>query len=242
MQIGKVIAVSAIVAVLTLLGLVYGLGMDTIDAFYIAFTVGSAAAAAVALSEREANLGVVSSATALLIVLGLLGPYLGLSTAFVFKGQTYTIEVPVEYIPWIMIGIVGIFAVGYAAGANVGRLGLWTLGTILSLFWFTVTDTTAQVLLACIVGVIAATPLLYEKPVRGSPMLLAALAAPVPAARTEITFDLSQVNYFGMLFVPVVLFLALDPFNVIENRMVRELSSVAVLILVFIQVLSVVMA
>ena len=50
------------------------------------------------------------------------------------------------------------------------------------------------------------------------------------------------MNYFGMLFVPVVLFLALDPFNVIENRMVRELSSVAVLILVFIQVLSVVMA
>ena len=240
MQIGKVIAASAIAAVLTLLALVYCLGMRPIDAFYVAFTIGSATAAAVALSAREANIGTVASAAALLIVLGLLGPYLGLSTAFVFKGQTYTIEVPVEYIPWIMIGIVGIFAVGYAAGANVARLGLWTLGAMLSFFWFTVTDATAQVLLACMIGIIAAVPLLQERPRTSA--LLAALAAPVPAARTEITFDLSQVNYFGMLFVPVVLFLALDPFNVIENRMVRELSSVAVLILVFIQVLSVVLA
>ena len=241
-SVGKVIAASAIAAVLTLLALVYCLGMRPIDAFYVAFTIGSATAAAVALSAREANIGTVASAAALLIVLGLLGPYLGLSSAFVFKGQTYTIEVPVEYVPWIMIGIIGIFAIGYAAGANVGRLGLWTLGAMLSFFWFTVTDAAAQVLLACIVGVIAAIPLLSEKPSRGSPMLLAALAAPVPAARTEITFDLSQVNYFGMLITPILLFLALDPFNVIENRAVRELSSVAVLILVFIQVLSVVMA
>jgi len=233
-SVGRTVAFAAIAAVLTLLGLVYGLGMETMDAFYIAFTIGSATAAAVALSEREANFGVVASAAALLILLAIAGPYLGLSAVLVFKGQTYTIELPVEYIPWIMIGFIGVFAIGYAVGANVGKLGLWVLGSIISMFWFAVTDVTSQVILACIVAVIAAVPLMRgQKPATG---LLAAAA--LPAARTEVTFDLSQVNYFGMLFMPIMLFIAIDPFDVIKNKTVKDLASIVVLFLVFIQLLS----
>jgi len=236
---GKTIAFSALVAVLTLLGLVYGLNMPTIDAFYIAFTVGSAAAAAVALTQREANYGVVASAAALLLLLAIAGPYLGLQSILVFKGQTYTFELPIEYIPWIMLGFVAIFGVGYAVGADVGRLGLWVLGSMLSIFWFAVTDVTSQVILACLVGIISAVPLLKaERPSPASFLAVAPVAMVSPAARTEITFDLSQVNYFGMLLAPVLLFVALDPFRVIENRTVRELSSVVMLFLVFIQLLS----
>mgnify|MGYP000209180548 CR=1 FL=1 len=238
-SLGKTIAISALAAVLTLLGLVYGLNMEPIDAFYISFTIGSATAAAVALSQREANLGVVASAAALLILLAVAGPYLGLQSILVFRTQTTVVEIPAEMIPWIMVGFVAIFAVGYAMGASVGRLALWCLGSMLSMFWFAVTDVASQVILACIVAVIAAVPLLKQEPRARYTGLLA--AAILPAARTEITFDFTQINYFGMLFTPVVLFVALDPFDVIRNRLAREIASVIVLFLVFLQVLSAVL-
>jgi len=242
-RVGMIVAVSAIAAIVTLLGLVYGLGMETVDAFYISFTVGAAAAAAVALTEREANLGVVASAAALLLMLGILGPYLGLTSAFVFKGQTYEIAIPTEYIPWIMLGLVGVFVIGYAVGADVGRLGLWVLGSILAMFWFTVTDVTSQVILSCLIAIIAAVPLLKKEARAGGYLLAAAIIPASPlAGRTQITFDLTQVNYFGMLVTPVLLFLALDPFNVIENRKIEEICSVIVLFLAFLQLLSAVLA
>jgi len=234
---GRTIGFAVLAAVITMFALIYALGLEPIEAFYLSFTIGSATAAAVALSEREANIGTVASAISLLLLLALAGPYLGLHAVFVFKTQTTTISIPIEIIPWIMMGVVAIFAVGYAVGANVGRLGLWTLGTVLSLFWFTVSDVTGQVLLACIVGVIAAVPLLTTQSRPSTPLFMVAM---LPVARNEITFDLSQVNYLGMLLSPILLFVALDPFNAF-SKVVRELGSVVTLFLVFLQVLSAVL-
>jgi len=234
---GITIAAAVVAAVATFLGLVYGLGMETMDAFYVAFTIGSAAAAAAAFTQKEANIGVVASAAALLMLIGLAGPYLGLQAILVFRTQTTTVYIPVEMLPWIMIGFIAFFAVGYVIGANVGRLALWTLGSILAMFWFAVTDPTAQVIIACIVALIAAVPLLSRQPAYGTLLSVAIL----PSARTQIEFDFTQVNYFGMLFTPLILFVALDPFNVVRNRVWRDLASVIVIFVAFLQVLSAVL-
>jgi len=236
-SVGRTIAFAAIAAILTLLGLVYGLGMDPMDAFYIAFTIGSATAAAVALTGREANIGTVASAAALLLLLGLAGPYLGLSAILTFKTETTTVYVPIEFLPWIALGLLAVFAVGYALGAPVGRLALWVLGSVLAVFWFAVTDPTSQVVISCLVALIAAVPLLRSSPASASGLLGAAVAI-VPSSRTQVVFDLSQANAVGMMMVPLVLFAALDPFGIIQEKRIQELASVIVIFIAFLQVLS----
>jgi len=235
-SVGRTIAFAAIAAILTLLGLIYGLGMDPMDAFYIAFTIGSATAAAVALTEREANIGTVASAAALLLLLGLAGPYLGLSAILTFKTETTTVYVPIEFLPWIALGLLAIFVVGYALGAPVGRLALWVLGSVLAVFWFAVTEPTSQVVIACLIALIAAVPLLRASPSTATTGLL--VGAVLPAGRTQVVFDLSQANVVGMMLIPLILFVALDPFNVIRERRIQELASVVVIFIAFLQVLT----
>jgi len=243
MRVGRVIAAASLAAIFALLSLVYIVKMDIMDAFYIAFTFGSTVAAIVSLSEREQSLGTAASFVALVMFLGLVAPYLGLKSVIIFRTATAQVVIPVELIPWLSLIAVMFFAVGAFLGADVGRLGLFVLGVLLSLFWFSVTGP-VRVLVSTLVAIIAAIPLIKAEEKR-APRFLAAAPMIVPAMdlsnRAAYIVDLSSVNAAAVLITPILLFIALDPFDIVRGkneRTIEGLASVAVLFLVFLQMLS----
>jgi len=243
MNVWKVVLGAALGAILALLALVYIVGMDVMDAFYVAFTFGSVVAAIIGLGEKEQNIGTVAAFSALVLLLGLFGSYLPLKSMIVIRTISGEIALPIEFLPWIGLGVIAFFAVGVFLGADVGRLGLFTLGVLLSMTWFVV-DGTMKVLVSTLVAIIAAIPLIKAES-RRAPMFLAA-APLVPAIdlsnRAAYVVDLSGINTIAMIVTPILLFIALDPFDIIRGpheKTVEGLGSVAVLALSFLQMLSV---
>lgn len=234
-RLGLLILASSLAAIVTML-VMTNVGFSLHEAFYVAFTMGSTVAAIIAMTQREVNIGTVAAFAALILVLAFLSPYLGFSSAIVFKTAMGEVVILTEYIPWIALGIVAFFVVMAFMGANVTRLGLWSLGTLLTLLFYSVTDTMARILISTMVALIVAIPLLQEKPRESA--LLAAAVVPI-GARKAVVIDLTSVNVYAMALMPLLMFVALDPFNVIRRRIYRDLAAVLVLFVVFLQVLDV---
>ena len=243
MRIGTVLLLASLSAILALVALVNIVHMDLMDAFYIAFTLGSTVSAILAMTEKEANIGTVAGFTALVLMIALFGPYLGLKSLIVFRTQAGEITIPIEFIPYLMLGLIAFFAVGALLKANIARLGLYVLSIMLSFVWFTVSDSFAKVLIATTVGLIASLPLLAS---RKPSSFMALSIIPTSIAlnnRTSIVVDLSGVNAGAMLLMPLLMFIALDPFDIIKGPSedkIEGLASIAVLMLVFLQLLSLV--
>jgi len=239
MSVARVIAAGAVGAILTFLALIYVLGLDKIDAFYIAFTLASTISAIVAMSEKEISVGTVAGFVALILLLGLVGPYICLKTVIVMRISGYVVSIPTEYIPYISLGVVGLFVAGVVLGADIGRLGLFVLGCILYLSTFVVGDAYIKVLIMSIIGLIAGIPLV--KPQKEVKFL--ALMSLAVADRRAIIIDLSAIQTAGVLILPVLLFIALDPFNIIKGRgegTIEGLASISVLTIVLLQMISVI--
>lgn len=235
-RLGLLILASAVAAIVTMLVMTY-VGFSLHEAFYVAFTMGSTVAAIIAMTQREVNIGTVAAFAALILVMAFLSPYLGFSSAVVFKTAAGEIVIYTEYIPWIALGVIAFFVAMAFLGADVTRMGLWTLGTLLTLMFYSVTDATVKILISTMVALIVAIPLLQEQPSRRAPYFLA--AAPIVGARKAVVVDLTTVNAYTMAFMPLLMFIALDPFRLIKRRIYRDLAAVLVLFVVFLQVLDV---
>jgi len=239
----KVVLAGSLSAVVALLALIHVLNMELMDAFYIAFTLSSTVSAIVALSEKETNIGTVAGFTALLLFIGIIAPYLGLKSVLVFRTAYGQITIPIEFIPYIALAVVALFAVVVLLGGSVARTGLFTIGTLLSLAWFVVTDPYVKILVSTLIGVIAFIPLLQKEEVRvGGRMLLLTAVGYIPITeRTQIVIDLKGISSYGVIVTPLLLFIALDPLNLLRGRggrVIEQLASVAILLLVFLQMIS----
>lgn len=236
---GKAAALSAVAAGLSFV-LLYLLApsLDIGTMLFISLGLASSVGAIVAM-DRGGDVGEVAGFVVLLLLLFFSGWLLPSKSAMVFvlpSNQFVVIDVWV--LPLLLIGIVVLFALVKHFGGDVARFGLWMLTAFLTLAYFAVPDVTARILIAAVEALIVFLPATHEyKPSR----LFAAAAIPTLAAYDKVlTVDLSEVNVYAAYLIPVLTFVALDPFNRV-NRAYRSLAALIVLMIVFLQVLSMVL-
>jgi hypothetical protein len=236
---GRAAALSAIAAGLGFI-LLYLLApsLDLGTMLFISLGLASSVGAITAM-DRGGEVGEVVGFTVLLLLLFFSSWLLPSRTAIVFAlPSNQVVVIDVWVLPLLLIGIVVLFALVKYFGGDVARFGLWVISVALTLAYFTYSDVVARTLIAAIQALIVFLPATHEyKPLA---KLFAVAAAPALAAYDKVlTIDLTEVNVYAAYLIPVLAFVALDPFNKI-NRTYRSLAALIVLMIVFLQVLDVV--
>jgi hypothetical protein len=237
---GKAAALSAIAAGLSFV-LLYLLApsLDLGTMLFISLGLASSVGA-IAAMDRGEDIGGVVGFVVLLLLLFFSGWLLPSKSAIVFAlPSNQVVVIDVWVLPLLLIGIVVLFALVKYFGGDVARFGLWLLTAVLTLAYFAIPDVTARILIAAVEALIVFLPATHEyKP---SARLFAAAPLPALAAYDKVlTIDLTGVNVYAAYLIPVLTFVALDPFNKV-NRAYRSLAALVVLMIVFLQVLGVVL-
>jgi hypothetical protein len=238
---GKVVALSGIAAAasfILLYLLVPGLDMGTV--LFVSLGLASSVGAIVAMDKGE-DIGEVVGFAVLLLILFFGGWLLPSRTAVVFAlPNNQLVVLDVWTLPLVFLGLVALFGIVKYLGGDLARFGLWIIVVALTLAYYQVADVTARILIAAMQAMILFIPVTREETkVLG---LHAAAAIPALAAYDRVlTIDLTQVNVYAALLVPVLAFIALDPFRKIPSNY-RALAAIVVLMLVFLQVISLAMA
>jgi hypothetical protein len=232
---GRAAAAAAVAAVASFALLYLLTDLDIATILFIGLGLASSVGAVVAIDKGE-SIGQISGFAALLLMLFVFGQYLPRSAVVFALPSSQAVVIDVWTLPLIMLGVVLMFAIVKYVGGDVSRFGLWLISVALTLAYFTYSDVVARTLIAAIQALIVFLPVAqgYEKA-----RLLA--AAPVVAGYDKVlVVDLSNVNVYAAYLIPVLTFVALDPFNKV-NRAYRSLAALIVLMLVFLQVLGVVL-
>jgi hypothetical protein len=237
---GRAAALSAIAAGLSFI-LLYLLApsLDIGTMLFISLGLASSVGAITAM-DRGGDVGEVVGFAVLLLLLFFSGWLLPSRSAIVFAlPSNQVVVIDVWVLPLLLIGIVVLFALVKYFGGDVARFGLWLLTAVLTLAYFAIPDVTAKILIAAVEALIVFLPATHEyKP---SAKLFAVAAAPALAAYDKVlAIDLTEVNVYAAYLIPVLAFVALDPFNKV-NRTYRSLAALIVLMIVFLQVLGVVL-
>lgn len=219
----------------------YYVGFSTGEAFYLGFTFASTVGAIVAISEKEQSLLEVTAFGALLLVLAIL-PYLsGIApSTLTIITPTAQITIPTNTIPWICLGLVGFLAVSVAVGADAGAMGLWILSVILVVLYYVITEPVTKLFSIIMVAIIASYPMLRTIPTGGKYGLLG--LGLLPVSKTEFVVDLSTINPYAVMILPIMTFLSLDPFNAIKNRLVKDIGAVLATFVVLLHVIDMFLA
>ena len=238
---GKAIALSGIAAALSfilLYMLVPGLDMGTV--LFISLGLASSVGAIVAMDRGE-SIGEVVGFVVLLLLLFFSGWLLPSRSAIVFAlPNNQAVVVDVWTLPLLFLGLVALFGLVKYLGGDLARFGLWILTVALTLAYFAVADVTARILIAAMQALIVFLPATQEH--KPSAKLYAVAPLPVLTAYDKtITIDLTGVNVYATYLMPVLAFVALDPFNKVPKNY-RSLAALVVLMIVFLQVVSMVMA
>jgi hypothetical protein len=237
---GRAVALSAIATGLSFI-LLYLLApsLDLGTMLFISLGLASSVGAITAM-DRGSDVGEVVGFAVLLLLLFFSGWLLPSKSAIVFAlPSNQVVVIDVWALPLLLIGIVVLFALVKYFGGDVARFGLWLLTAVLTLAYFAIPDVTARILIAAVEALIVFLPATHEyKP---SAKLFAVAAAPALVAYDKVlVIDLTEVNAYAAYLIPVLAFVALDPFNKV-NRTYRSLAALIVLMLVFLQVLGVVL-
>lgn len=233
----KAIAIGFATGLIVYLAMTMVFGLGLADSMFIALTIATAAASAIALSEREANLGVVAAFAAISIVASLLRFTGFVSTsAILVKLPNADIYIPTDLLPYLALALVGLLGVARALDWSVGRTMLVILGLASWLAYYMVPDRAAKLFTLTLISIIAAIPLVSEekREEKGLSRLLS--VAPIPIIAT---IDLTAVNYAGLL-VPLLLFIAVDPTTRIKS-IARDLAAICILSLVLLMVFGITM-
>jgi hypothetical protein len=211
-------------------------GFSTGESFYLAFTFASTVGAIVALTERERSLLEATAFGTLLVVLAVIPHITGIApSTLTIVTPTAQITIPTTMIPWICLGLVGFMAVAVAVGANAGAMGLWVLSVILVLLYYVIADPMVKLFSVVVVAIIASQPLLSATGV-GRFGLLGLIPA-LPSYSTQITIDLSTINPYAVLLLPLLTFVSLDPFGVVKRKVVKDLCAVLATFVVLLHVI-----
>lgn len=216
-------------------------GFSAGESFYLAFTFASTVGAIVALSERERSLLEASAFGTLLLVLAILPQITGSTpSTLTIVTPTAQITIPTSAIPWVCLSLIGFMAIAVAVGANPGAMGLWVLSVILVLTYYVVADPTVKLFSIIVVALIASQPLLTATGV-GRLGLLGIIPA-LPSYSTQLTVDLSTINPYAVLLLPLLTFVSLDPFGVVKRRVIKDLCAVLATFVVLLHVIDLFLA
>jgi hypothetical protein len=237
---GKAATLSAIAAGLSFI-LLYLLApsLDIGTMLFISLGLASSVGAITAM-DKGGDVGEVVGFVVLLLLLFFSGWLLPSRSAIVFAlPSNQVVVIDVWALPLLLIGIVVLFALVKYFGGDVARFGLWLLTAVLTLAYFAIPDVAARILIAAVEALIVFLPATHEyKP---SAKLFAVATIPALAAYDKVlTIDLTDVNMYAAYLIPVLTFVALDPFNKI-SRTYRSLAALIVLMIVFMQVLGMVL-
>lgn len=234
---GKVVVLSAAAAALSFV-LLYLLapGLDIGTVLFISLGIASSVGAITAV-DRGGSIGEVVGFSVLLMLLFLFGYLMPSRSAIVLAvPSNQVVVVDVWTLPLLLIGVVVLFALVKYIGGDVTRFGLWLLSVALTLAYFAVPGV-GRILIAAVEALIVFLPAARVE--AGVPRLYAAAAIPALATYDKVlAIDLTGVNVYAAYLMPVLTFVALDPFNKI-SRGYRSLAALIVLMIVFLQVLSV---
>jgi len=221
----------------------YYVGFSIGEAFYLGFTFASTVGAVVAISEKEQSLLEVTAFGALLLVLAIL-PYLsGIApSTLTIITPTAQITIPTNTIPWICLGLIGFMAVSVAVGANPGSMGLWVLSVILVILYYVITDPITKLFSIIMVAIIATYPMLRTIPTGGKYAYGLLGLGLLPVSKTEFVINLSTINPYAVLLLPILTFVSLDPFNAIKNRIVKDIGAVLATFVVLLHVIDMFLA
>jgi len=229
----KSVALGALVAIVAFVSLWY-LGFSSGEAFYLAFTIGTVAAAIGAATEKEQAIGELGAFAALILVMAVMSRYFAPSTATIVLPSGMEVTIPMSVVPWLGLGLLAFYVVGIFAGADPKALGLWVLSIVLLPLWL-VAEGPVRVLYTVVFALIAAYPLVSAPPTR------AGLLAVVPILSVEprtIQINVEYINTSYLFLLPVLLFFALDPFRVIRNKTITDLAAVVTIFLAFIDIIN----
>ena len=214
-------------------------GFSAGESFYLAFTFASTVGAIVALSERERSLLEASAFGTLLLVLAILPQITGSTpSTLTIVTPTAQITIPTSAIPWVCLSLIGFMAIAVAVGANPGAMGLWVLSVILVLTYYVVADPTVKLFSIIVVALIASQPLATGV---GGLGLLGIIPA-LPSYSTQLTVDLSTINPYAVLLLPLLTFVSLDPFGVVKRRVIKDLCAVLATFVVLLHVIDLFLA
>lgn len=214
-------------------------GFSAGESFYLAFTFASTVGAIVALSERERSLLEASAFGTLLLVLAILPQITGSTpSTLTIVTPTAQITIPTSAIPWVCLSLIGFMAIAVAVGANPGAMGLWVLSVILVLTYYVVADPTVKLFSIIVVALIASQPLATGV---GRLGLLGIIPA-LPSYSTQLTVDLSTINPYAVLLLPLLTFVSLDPFGVVKRRVIKDLCAVLATFVVLLHVIDLFLA
>jgi hypothetical protein len=237
---GKAAALSGIAAALSFI-LLYLLvpELDIATILFISLGLASSVGAIVAMDKGE-SIGEVVGFVVLLLLLFFSGWLLPSRTAIVFVlPNNQVVAVDVWTLPLLFLGLIALFGIVKYLGGDIARFGLWLIIVALTLAYYQVPDVT-RILIAAAEAMIVFLPVAHEE--SRMSRLHAVAAVPVLASYDKIlTIDLTQVNVYAALLIPILALVALDPFNKVP-RNYRALAAIVVLMIVFLQVISLVMA
>jgi hypothetical protein len=235
---GKVVALSGIAAAASFILLYLLTPLSAATILFISLGLASSVGAIVSMNEKGEAIGEVVGFTVLLLLLFFSGWFLPPKSAIVFVlPNNQAIVVDVWTLPLMFMGLVVLFALVKYLGGDLARFGLWTLTAALTIAYFAIPDTTARILIAATEALIVFLPATQE--VKPSSFYAVAPLPALAAYDKTITIDLTGINMYAAFLIPVLAFVALDPFNKI-SKSYRGLASLIVLMIVFLQILSMV--
>jgi len=236
---GKTIALSGIAAALSfilLYVLVPSLDMGTI--LFISLGLASSVGAITAIDKGE-DIGEVVGFVVLLLLIFFSGWFLPSKSAIVFVlPSNQAVIIDTWTLPLVFIGLVVLFGLVKYLGGDIARFGLWILTVALTIAYFSINDVTARILIAATEALIVFLPATQEATKTSKLYALLALPAVTGYSKT-ITIDLTGVNVYAAYLIPILALVALDPFNKV-SKSYRSLAALIVLMIVFLQVLSMV--
>jgi hypothetical protein len=235
---GKVVALSGIAAALSFILLHLLTPMDIATALFISLGLASSVGAIIAMDRGEA-VGEVVGFAVLLLLAFISGWFLPSKSAIVFVlPSDQAIIIDTWTLPLIFLGLVVLFGLVKYLGGDMTRFGLWVLTVALTIAYFATSDVTARILIAATQALIVFLPATQEA--SKTSKLYAVLALPVLTGYDKtITIDLTGINVYAAFLIPVLALVALDPFDKVPKNY-RGLAALIVLMIVFLQVVSMV--
>jgi hypothetical protein len=150
------------------------------------------------------------------------------------------VVVDVWFLPLLFLGLITLFALVKYLGGDLTRFGLWIIVVALSLAYYAIPDVTARILIAAAQALVVFLPAHGEAEAKTSRLYAVAAIPALAAYDRALVIDLTQVNAYAALMTPVLALIALDPFGIVPKNY-RSLAAVVILMIVFLQIVSLVM-
>lgn len=223
-----------IAGILMFLVMYFVVGFGAADAFYLSLSFATAVSAAVAATEKEANLGVVAGFAGICIA-SLLVHYLGFVKVggILVRLPSFTVVVPTSLVPILAVGFAGLIAAALALGWDSFRFVVYLCGVAAWIAYVVSPEAVVRLTAVTVVALVTSIPFVFED--RSDRVARFMSVAPIPIIAAV---DLSGVVDVANLFIPILMFLAVDPTRRLGST-ARGLAAICVLTVVLLVIVDI---